>query len=257
MGKWKKCKFFQKELIHLGHLISLQGIKPDPEKVQGIDNMKFLADKKQVRTFLGMTGFYRTFIQNYAAKAKPLTNLLRKDTKFSITDECIKAMEILKRDLKDRPMLTYPNFEKSFIMRTDASGYGIGSTLVQMDDEDIERVISFNSRTLRNYEVNYPVGAKEALAIIFGAKKNFQYLYGNPNVTIETDHKALQYISNWKDSNSTVARWWLKLQDILEFAKVRYIKGSTNVVADALSRIFLFQPTITKEIIKLKQSEDN
>ena len=254
--KLSKCKFFQEELVHLGHKLTLEGIKPDESKVEAVRKIPQPKTKKDIQSFLGMINFYNKFIPNYSKIASPLYELLKKDASFIFNDKCVKAFNDLKELLMNAPTLYYPNFDKEFILRTDASDEGLGACLSQKIDETNEAPISFHSRKLRDYEKNYPVSAKEAIALVFGAKKNNHYLYGNSNVIIETDHQPLQFISKWKDCNSTVSRWFMKLNEILSNATIRYIKGKENVVADALSRIFLIEEEFNLDMVKRLQKED-
>ena len=254
--KFKKCKFIPKETDYLGALLSKEGIRPSKSKVEAIEKITILRNVKQVRSFLGLAGYYRKFVPNFARIAVPLQELLQNGKPFVFDEKCVNAMNKIKHYLSSDPLLVFPDFSKEIILRTDASKEGLGACLIQVQDGN-EKVISYNSRSLKPAEKNYPITGLEALAIVFGAKKNRSYLYGNEKAIIETDHKSLEYIKEWKDENGTVARWWMKLQDILEFATIRYKKGSDNIVADTLSRIFTVEEELSRDKIIQSQNEDS
>ena len=162
------------------------------------------------------------------------------------------AFALLKKLLCNAPILIYPNFKDTFILQTDASKLGIGCALFQERD-NVRHPIAFYSRTLNTHERNYSISALEALALVFASKKCRNYVYQNNNVIIETDHKALEYISKWKGENSTIARWWIKIMESFDKAKIVHISGAKNVTADFLSRVF----KVNLEEIIQKQKEDD
>ena len=225
----QKCQFLRKETKFLGHIITNNGVKPNPDKIQPILKYNIPKTPTQVRRFLGMVGFYRKFIKDFAKVAKPLTSALKKGSKIdSKNPSYIHSFESLKALIASHPILQYPDFTKQFTVTTDASQYAIGAVLSQGG-----RPISFASRTLNEHELNYSVIQKELLAIVWAVKYFRPYLYG-VHFLIETDHRPLQFLKNIKEHNSLLQRWRTRLGEY-QF-DIKYVKGKTNYVADALSR---------------------
>lgn len=251
-----KCEFLKKETEFLGHIITPEGIKPNPDKIEKITNWKLPASQKEIKQFLGLTGYYRRFIRDYAKLAKPLTKKLKKDQKINTDDkDYINAFEKLKQIIASDQVLSYPNFELPFILTTDASNFALGAVLSQVQDGK-ERPIAFGSRTLNKAEENYSTTEKEALAISWAVEKYRPYLHGSKFVLV-TDHKPLIFIKN-ATKNSKILRWRLDLEN-LDY-DVIYKEGRNNVVADALSRkIDEIVSTNTNEILSIpgdRQEED-
>lgn len=229
-----KTEFFKKELLYLGHIISEKGVRPNPTKIEVIKNFLIPKTQKQIKQFLGLTGYYRKMIHNYAKISKPLTLALTKDYQINVRDpEYVAAFENLKSMLCNSPILQLPDFNKIFFVTTDASQYAIGAVLSQnFDGNDLP--ITFASRTLNKHEENLSVIEKELLAIVYACKYFRPYLYGRKFI-IQTDHKPLQWLQSIKEPNSKLLRWRLLLEEF--DYDIRYVKGKTNTVADALSRI--------------------
>ena len=244
--KLAKCEFAKPEVIFLGNLISENGVLPDPKKVNAIVNMKEPKNVKEVRSFLGMTNYYRIYIKNFASIVNPLNTLLKKNQKFTWNKEQQESFNMIKNCLSKSPILIYPDLEKSLIVQTDASLTGIGCCLLQEVD-NVKHPVCYYSRSLKAHEKNYSVGALEALAMVFAAKKLRHFVYDNQNVIVQTDHRSLQYIKTYKGSNSTAARWWIKLDDAFSKAKITYIKGTENFIADSLSRMLITTDTFVSE----------
>lgn len=230
----QKCQFLQKSLAYLGHVISNEGISPDPRKVQSIENFPKPKCPKDVKSFLGLTGYYRKFIKNFAKIAQPLNNLLKKDTPFIWNPLCTRAFEELKEKLINPPILQYPDFSREFILTTDASGVGISGILSQ-GNIGSDLPIAYGSRSLSKSEKNYSTVQLEALAVVHFTCYFRPYLFGR-RFKIVTDHKPLQYLFNSKDTNSMLTRWRIKLSDY--DYEIIYKKGTENTNADALSRMY-------------------
>lgn len=229
-----KCEFLRREVSYLGHIISNEGVKPNPIKIQAIKSFPRPQCIKSIKSFLGLVGYYRKFIQNFAKIAKPLTLLLKKDTPFVWTDDQEKSFEKFKDILMTEPLLQYPDFSKEFILTTDASNVAIGSVLSQgIINKDLP--IAYASRTLNNTEQNYNTTEKELLAIIWSVNHFRPYLYGR-KFKIVTDHKPLTWLFNCKDPGSKLVRWRLKLSEY--DYEIVYKPGKINSNADALSRPF-------------------
>lgn len=229
-----KCEFLQKEVLFLGHKVTKNGLEPNPEKIKSIINFPLPKTSKEIKSFLGLVGYYRKFICNFAKIAKPLTQCLKKGNKIFISKDYIDAVEKLKRIISEKPILQRPDFNKSFIVTTDASNYAIGAVLSQNNNNSIDLPICYASRTLNKSEINYSTIEKELLAIVWACKMFRPYLYGNKFI-LRTDHRPLQWLFSLKDPQSKLVRWRLKLEEF-DYT-IQYVKGKTNYVADALSRI--------------------
>lgn len=236
----EKSHFFKQKIEFLGHIITHKKITVDPEKIAAIRDYPIPKTLKQLRSFLGLSGYYRKFIKDYAKITKPLTIHLRGDNgivkanqsaKIPVTldDAAIEAFEIIKTRLQEEVELYQPDFSKPFELTTDASNFAIGAVLSQN-----RQPISFISRTLNPTEQNYATNEKEILAIVWALQKLRNYLYGIANLTIYTDHQSLIYSISERNPNTKLKRW---KNFIAEFgAEIKYKPGYQNVVADALSR---------------------
>lgn len=228
----KKCQFAKKEVLYLGHIVSTEGIKTNPETITAVQNFPRPKNVKDIRSFLGLANYYRRFVKGFAQIASPLTNLTRKQVQFHWSDDCQSAFDKLKRALISAPILAYPDFAKSFQLYVDASADGIGMALGQYQNET-EVVIAYAGRDLSRAERNYSATEREALAVIEGIKRFQPYLYGR-KFTVYTDHNALRWLMGIKDPTGRLARWSLLIQqydfDIIHRA------GKSNGNADALSR---------------------
>ena len=255
-----KCNFFLSEIKYLGHVVSDKGIKPDPEKLKALKSFAPPSNVTEVRSFLGLTSFYRKFIKNFAEIAKPLNKLTQKYSRFVWTVEANEAFETFKALLCKEPILKLPNFNKQFIIATDASAHSVGAVLSQ-DFEGNELPIAYASRQLKNAEKNYSTTERECLALIFGLKQFRCYVYGN-RFTVITDHQPLKWLMGVKDPHNRLLRWSLLLAEY-DF-EIVYRPGKSNGNADALSRIRpvrLIQiketePIIDRAYIKLHQLKD-
>ncbi|KAK8923672.1 hypothetical protein KSP39_PZI019345 [Platanthera zijinensis] len=227
-AKFSKCEFWLEKVAFLGHVISGDGVAVDPTKVEAIRDWPVLRTVAEVRSFLGLAGYYRRFVENFSRIALPLTSLTHKDQKFVWTQECSQAFETLKERLMMAPILSLPKGTEGFQIFSDASGCGLGCVLVQHGS-----VIAFGSRQLKPHERNYPVHDLELTAVIFALKLWRHYVY-SAKVEIFTDHKSLKYLLDQKDLNMRQRKWVEFLGDY-EVA-IQYTPGKANVVADALSR---------------------
>lgn len=233
-----KCEFLHKEIAYLGHIISDNGVKPNPDKVKAIVKIPTPKTQKDVKSFVSLASYYRKFIPNFSSIAKPLTGLLKKErTTFNWTTQCETSFLKLKEALTSEPLLIYPNYDRPFVLTTDASNESIGAVLSQ-DYNGKDSPICYYSRTLNKAEVNYSVIERELLAIVDACKKFRHYLYGR-RFSVRTDHRPLVYLNNCKDPSSRLVRWRLKLMDF--DYDIVYKKGILNSNADALSRI-VYEP---------------
>ena len=231
--KLSKCTFAAPQVSYLGHLISADGISPDPAKVTAVKNLKTPGTVKEVRSFLGLAGYYRKFLPRYATVAAPLTDLTKKDNKFVWTEECEQAFQTIKNSVSSAPVLKYPRFDREFILQTDASDVGLGPVLSQIDDDGVEKVVAFASQTLSTRERNFSATEKEAYTIVFGTRHFRVYLLGR-KFKIVTYHKALKFLHTMEPKGRT-AKWIMDLQEF-QF-EVEHRPGKQNTNADSLSRL--------------------
>jgi hypothetical protein len=227
-----KCEFLHKEISYLGHIITENGVKPNPEKIQAVVKYPAPTNVKTIKQFLGLLGYYRKFIKDFALLAKPLTYLLRKDIPFIWGPEQEKSFNNLKETLTKQPILQYPDYTKPFTLTTDASNFAIGAILSQGEvGKDLP--IAYASRTLNNAECHYSTTEKELLAIVWATKHFRPYLYGQ-TFKIITDHRLLIWLFNCTDPSSRLIHWRLKLEEY--DYEIFYKPGRINSNADALSR---------------------
>ncbi|XP_065923227.1 uncharacterized protein [Magallana gigas] len=229
-----KCFIGFDKIDCLGHMVGNKCLEPEQDKIDAVRNAPIPQTKKQVRAFLGLAGFYRKFIPNFSAIAIPLSDLTKKGqpNKVIWTESQQRAFDTLKHMLSERPILKLPEFNETFILRTDAADDGIGAVLLQMEDDE-KLPVAYASRKLQPREKAYAVIEKECLAVVWGIQKFHQYLYGR-EFLLETDHQPLTYLNKAKTENSRLMRWALQLQPYR--FRIIAIKGSDNVGADYLSR---------------------
>jgi hypothetical protein len=227
-AKFSKCEFWLDSVKFLGHTISSKGISVDPTKVQEVMNWKPPTSVHQIRSFLGLAGYYHRFIPDFSKIAKPMTELLKKEVKFHWVDKCEEAFHTLRKLLTTALVLAQPDCSKPFDVYCDASGTGLGCVLMQNN-----RVIAYASRALRNLEQNYPTHDLELAAVIH-ALKIWRHHRMGAKCNIYTNHKSLKYIFTQADLNMR-QRCWLELIKDYDL-EVYYHPGKANVVADALSR---------------------
>ena len=176
------------KVAFLGHVISVEGISVDPQKIEVIVNWKPPMNVSEVCSFLGLAGYYRKFVEGFSKIVTPLTNILKKDQKFKWSDTCQHSFEELRQRLTTAPMLALPLGKDGYVVYIDASRQGLGCVLMQDG-----RVIAYTSRQLKKHEQNYPTHDLELAAVVFALKIWRHYLYGVP-CQIFTDHMSLQYI---------------------------------------------------------------
>jgi hypothetical protein len=250
-AKFSKCEFWLDSVKFLGHTISSEGISVDPTKVQEVMDWKPPTSVHQIRSFLGLAGYYRRFIPDFSKIAKPMTELLKKEAKFHWNNKCEEAFHTLRKLLTTAPVLAQPDCTKPFDVYCDASGTGLGCVRMQNN-----RVIAYASRALRNHEQNYPTHDLELAAVIHALKIWRHHLMG-AKCNIYTDHKSLKYIFTQADLNMRQRRWLELIKDY--DLEVHYHPGKANVVEDALSRkahchclsIEIFSETLCYQMRKL------
>ncbi|KAK7092164.1 hypothetical protein V1264_009758 [Littorina saxatilis] len=230
-----KCFVGFHELDYLGHRIGHGLMWPEAAKVEKIQAARRPETKKEVRAFLGLAGFYRRYVPNFAAIALPLTELTRKicANKVQWTELCEESFNSLRQILSQQPVICLPDLSQPFVLQTDASDIGLGAVLLQESDGELKPV-SFASRKLNAAERNYATVEKECLAIVWGIRKFEVYLYGH-EFELQTDHQSLQHLQKTKTTNGRLMRWALLLQTFT--FRIRAIRGCDNVGADYYSRI--------------------
>lgn len=227
-AKKSKCTFFVDKVAYLGFIVSKDGLSLDPAKVEAVVNWPVPCSVSEVRGFLGLTGWCRVFIKNYALIAGPLTELTKKDEAFIWTEKRELAFTKMKEILASEPVLKMPDFDKTFEVIVDACGQGVGGILQQE-----HHPIAYESRQLWIHENNYPTHDLELLAVIHALKKWQHYLLGH-TFELVTDHKSLKWIFTQLELNMRQRRWVEFLQ---EFSfEIMFRPGKENQAADALSR---------------------
>ena len=250
----KKCEFVKREIEYLGYIISIDGIRPNEKKVEAIKNYPEPKNKKELASYLGIVSYYRQYVPNFAEKAHPLTALTKKNAKWKWDAAERDAFICTKSYLITNPILGFPDFTREFIIYTDASGYGVGAVLAQMQtlphDVEItadnstsiqpnikkgerEVVIAYASRHLKDREAAWATVEKECYAIIYALKQFKAYIHGRC-FTVITDHRPLQWLMDKKEPTGRLERWALHLQQY--DLGIGYRQGKIHQNADCLSR---------------------
>ncbi|KAG8498362.1 hypothetical protein CXB51_006995 [Gossypium anomalum] len=243
----RKCEFWLREVSFLGHVVSVSSIRVDPSKVSAIIDWRPPRNVTEVRSFLGLAGYYRRFVKGFSMIATLMTKLLQKDVKFEWSEKCQKSFDRLKTYLTEAPVLVQPESGKEFVIYSDTSLLGLGCVLMQEG-----RVVAYASRQLKPHEKNYPTHDLELAAIIFALKIRRHYLF-RERCHVYSDHKSLKYLMTQRDLNLR-QRPWLELLKDYELV-IDYHPGKANVVADALSRKSLF--ALRAMNVHLSVSSDN
>nr|KYP39702.1 Retrovirus-related Pol polyprotein from transposon 17.6 [Cajanus cajan] len=194
-AKLSKCEFWLDEVKFLGHVISAEGIAVDPAKVESVLQWERPRTVTDIRSFVGLAGYYRRFIEGFSRIVAPLTQLTRKEQPFIWTDACERSFEELKRRLTTSPVLVLPDSGEPFDVYCDASHQGLGCVLMQNG-----RVVAYASRQLKIHERNYPTHDLELAAVVFALKIWRHYLYG-ARFNVFSDHKSLKYLFDQKELN--------------------------------------------------------
>ena len=230
-----KCSWANTHCEFLGHLVGEGMVSPAELKVQAVQQFARPKTKKNVRQFLGLAGYYRRFIPEYASHSFCLTEATKKSAPELVawSSDMNVEFEYLKRCVCCSPCLTLPVVGDVFVLQTDASGVGVGAVLAVVRG-GLEHPVAYYSRKLQPRERNYSASELEGLAVIASIKHFDAYLLTH-KFTLESDHRALSFLNNCKNNNGRLARWALLLQ---QFAfDIRYKKGSLHTNADALSRL--------------------
>ena len=243
--KLRKCHFGYQEARFLGYNVSGVGVRMRKEKIQAIIDYPEPKSAKQARKLNGLTSYYRHYIQDYGTINEPIQKAAQMTTKdfvtkkrvpvqFRWTEECRNAFETVKKCLVSAPILIHPNTREPFRLVTDASAVGLGAVLVQLDENAVEKVVSYASRTLNETERRYSTPERELLAVRWAVRKFKCYLYGTI-FEVHTDHRPLTHIKTSKNPSLRMYKWILELEEYN--ATYFYRPGKINVVADVLSRV--------------------
>ena len=229
-----KCLLGASRMEFLGHQVGGDVITPSRDNLEKVRNTPRPTTKKQVRSFLGLVGYYRDHIPAFAEISAPLTDLLKKGKAEHIqwSEAQERAYSLLKEYLLQEPVLKLPDLSKPFVLRTDASGVGVAAVLLQENDGKLYPV-GYASKKLNLTEARYPIIEKECLAVVWGIKRFKLYLAGR-RFTLQTDHKPLKYLKDASYQNDRVFRWAVAVQEYS--FRVEDIPGRENIGADFLSR---------------------
>ncbi|CAM9466019.1 unnamed protein product, partial [Heterosigma akashiwo] len=235
--KIEKCNFGCSEVSYLGYRVGRDGLKSDPDKVMAVTKLARPETKKDIRRFLGMAGYYRSMIRNFSTIAAPLHEMTKNinPEKLRWSESAEASFQGLKQALTTHPVLKLPNFKSGdFSLETDASKTGIGGVLMQVNGEGRNRPVAFTSRLTKPAEKNYSVYDLELLAVIHCIQTFRQYIYGH-HFKLISDNMAIKSLMGLRRPTSRLARWQVMLSQY-DFS-IQWRRGSSNKVADALSRL--------------------
>ena len=235
----RKCKFLANEIEYCGHVINAEGLHKSSKKVEAMVKCPPPENVTQVRAFLGLVNYYHKFLPNLSSVLHPIHQLLKNKTTWAWTEECKKAFTKVKEMIVSEKVLTHYNPSLPIKLACDASAYGLGAVLSHSFSDGSERPISFVSRTLTRSEKNYSQIDKEALAIVFGVKKFYNYIYGR-HFTLVTDHKPLTHIFNPEKGIPVMSAARLQRFALILAAHqydIEYKKTDLHANADGMSRL--------------------
>ena len=231
--KPSKCEWMKSEVEFLGHRIGREGLSVDPQKIDAVKQWPVPTNVSELRSFLGLAGYYRRFIGNYSMTALPLTELTKDEVEWQWSDKEKGAFDQLKQQLSSAPVLLLADPKLPYTIHCDASGFAVGACLMQDQGNGLQPV-SYISSKMKPAEINYAPHEQELLALVYACTKWRHYLHNGKPFTVLSDHKSLRYFTTQPDLSARQARWKDRLAEF-DFT-IKYIEGPKNVVADALSR---------------------
>jgi hypothetical protein len=230
----EKCEWGKQQVSFLGHVISAQGISVDQSKIDTIQKWPTPTNVTELRSFLGLAGYYRAYVPQYSKVAADLTTLTSKYQPWQWEEAQLKAFDALKRLLHTAPVLIVPDLDQPFVIHTDASDFALGAVLEQDHGKGLQPV-AYLSKKLNAAQCNYSVYEKELLAIVSALGEWKHYLLGSPHkIQVITDHQPLQWLVNQQVLSARVARWVEFMQQFTP--RIAYRPGRENTAADGLSR---------------------
>ena len=246
--KREKCNFIKEHLQYLGHIISEKGITPVPEKLDSIEKMPVPRTPKEVKQFLGLVGYYRKFIPQFADIARPLNALTCKSVDFVWDEICENSFKLLKQMIIQEPILVYPDPNKPYVLFTDVSKYAWSCVLTQEYTHIIEgkekkilHPITYMSGLFQGSQVNWACLTKEAYAIYMSVRKLAYYLE-DADITLRSDHLPLKRFLAKNTLNSKVNNWAVEISPFR--ITFEYIKGIKNTLANTMSRLIEIDPSV-------------
>ena len=205
-----KCQFIRKEVEYLGHVITPEGLRPNDKLVGAVKDYLPLKNVQELKRFLGLASYYRRFVHQFSKVAHSLHRFTCKDVEFRWSEECQAAFDKLKELLITSPILAYPNFQRDFVLETDASHQGLGAVLSQVQSDGRSHPIAYASRGLTPAEKNYGITDLETLAVVWSISHFHYYLYGH-KVTVYSDHSAVKAVLETSSPSGRHARWWTRV----------------------------------------------
>ena len=239
--KIEKCAFAQSQTKLLGHVVSAEGIAVDQEKISAIVETPEPRTVTEMRSFLGLAGYYRRFIPRFAEVSSVLHAVTSAKVKFSSTEETRSSFEQLEQKLTTPLLLALPDFDVLFVVETDASSVAVGAVLAQKKKDGKIHPVKYASRTMNKTERDYSDCEREALAVIFAFEEVRVYLLSTQRFLLIMDHQFLQYAFKKKDMHGQLARW---MDVFAEYDfEVKYRAGGKNGAAAFLSRLGAILPS--------------
>ena len=232
-GKLSKCVFMSDEVGFLGHRLGANGLAVAPDKISAVRDWPAPRNAHDVRSFLGLAGFYRKFVKDFSKLALPMTELTHEKCPWTWGAVQKESFEALKASLCSAPVLLIPDPSLPYTLNTDACNYAIGATL-QQDHGNGLQPVAYRSKKLSPAERNYDTREKEFMALFDACSHWRHYLHNDEPFTLRTDHESLKYVQTMPHMSNRIARWMEKMADF--HYKIEHIAGTKNVVADALSR---------------------
>ena len=232
----KKSQFMKAESNHLGFIVSPEGVRPDPLKVESIRTLAPPTNVKECRSFVAMCSYYRRFVPNFAKISEPIVALTKKHARFKWTEQCQEAFNLMKESLTVIPLLSYPDPNKRFILYTDASDTCIGAVLCQEyteGEETFEKPVYFISHKLNKSQINYSTVEKECFAIMYSLERLHHWVSCS-QIICKTDHMPLKYLLSSHFKNRKIASWQMNIAEYN--IDIEYLPGKQNLIADLMSR---------------------